>query len=78
MCNKQGSTSPCCDNKVITIIEAKVNQWFASPTKKVCSKVTHGSTTVKDISKGEFATIYHATEADCVVTGYEMAVAQSE
>ena len=47
-------------------------------TKKVCSKVTHGSTTVKDNGKGEFAAIYHATEADCVVTGYEMAVAQSE
>ena len=51
---------------------------FAPSAKKVCSKVAHGSTTVKGKSKCEFAAVHHTTAADCVVTGYDMAVARTE
>ena len=51
---------------------------FAPSTKKVCSKVACGSTTVKGKCKCEFAAVHHATAADCVVTGYDMAVARTE
>ena len=51
---------------------------FAPSAKKVCSKVVHGNTTVKGKSECELAAVHHATAVDCVVTGYDMAVARTE